>query len=408
MLIKRHAEETAAKFAEAFRAVLVTGARQTGKTTLLKGVFGKTRFVTLDEPFSLLMAKEQEGAFIKDNPPPVIIDEIQYAPNLLSHIKIILDNDSRRGQYLMTGSQKFELMRDVSESLAGRIGIMNLPGISLREARGDAFSEPFTPTVSYLSERMSTLGARDDARTDIWETIHRGSMPELVANPGIDWNAFYSSYTKTYVERDVRKLAQAGDETKFMRFMAAAASITGQLLNLASLARDVRISEPTAERWMSILESSNIIHRLQPYHTNATKRALATPKLYFLDTGLAAYLTRWVTPEVLKVGSMSGAFFETFVVSEIIKSYENKGIDPPLHYFREKGGKEIDLLISEGNTMHPVEIKKHSDPDARDTANFSMLDKLPGVIRGSGGVICRYDRLATLKGEDKVIPLEMI
>jgi predicted AAA+ superfamily ATPase len=220
---------------------------------------------------------------------------------------------------------------------------------------------------------------------------------------------FYAAYVKTYIERDVRDLTQVGDEVKYIRFMTAAASNTAQLLNIASLARDVGISQPTAERWLSIMVTSNLIYLLEPYHNNIIKRAVKTPKLYFLDTGLAAYLTRWNTPEVLKNGAMAGAFFESFVISEIIKSYGNKGIlELPLYFYRDRDGNEIDLLISEGNTLYPIEIKKHADPSKSDVAKFDILDKVKGVVRGNGGVICLYDNLVTLKGSDLVIPVTML
>jgi predicted AAA+ superfamily ATPase len=217
---------------------------------------------------------------------------------------------------------------------------------------------------------------------------------------------FYGAYVKTYIERDVRDLTQVGDEMKFLRFMTAAAANTGQLLNLSSFARDIGISVPTAERWLSVLVASGLVYILQPYHNNITKRAVKTPKLYFLDMGLAAYLTKWTTPDVLKNGAMAGAFFESFVISEIIKSFSNAGIlEPPLFFYRDKEMKEIDLLIENGGVLHPIEIKKHADPKKSDIDAFGILDKIPNVKRGSGGVICMYDRLTTLKGSDMVIPV---
>lgn len=239
--------------------------------------------------------------------------------------------------------------------------------------------------------------------------IHRGSMPELSSNPDFDWQIFYGSYVRTYIERDVRELSEIGDEIKFTRFMTVVAASTGQLLNVASLARDVGISQPTAERWLSILVASNLVYLLKPYFNNITKRAVKTPKLYFLDTGLAAYLTRWNTVEVLKNGAIAGAFFESFVVSEIIKSYYNKGVlDPPLYFYRDKEMNEIDLLIEDGGTLYPLEIKKHADPQKKDIKAFSELDKIPQVKRGPGGVICLYDNLLTLKGADRIIPINYL
>ena len=234
-------------------------------------------------------------------------------------------------------------------------------------------------------------------------------MPELRENPDFDWQMFYGAYVRTYIDRDVRELSEIGDTVKFTKFMVAAAASTGQLLNLASLARDVGISQPTAERWLSILVASNIVYLLQPYYNNITKRAVKTPKLYFLDTGLAAYLTKWNTTDVLKNGAMAGAFFETFVVSEIIKSYYNRGIlELPIYFYRDKDMREIDLLIEDGGVLYPLEMKKHADPSKKDIDAFSVLDKIPGVKRGSGGVICLYDKLITLQGDDKIIPINYL
>ena len=407
MLYARHADEAISKLSKMFGAVLVTGARQVGKTTLLQEVVGNTGYVTLDDKIQLVSAVKQSGTFFKDNPPPVFVDEVQRAPNLFPQIKIILDREKKKGQFYLSGSQQFEMMKNVSESLAGRLGILNLPGISLRERYGVSFREPFLPTDDYFADRQKEKANIPYA--DVWNIIHRGSYPELCANPDYDWQMFFASYVRTYIERDVRDLAQVGDEVKFTQFMTVAASCTGQLLNLASLARDVGISQPTAERWMSILVASNLVALLTPYYNNITKRTVKTPKLFFLDTGLAAYLTRWNTPEVMKNGAMAGAFFETFIVGEIIKSYANKGIlDLPLYFYRDRDGNEIDLLIENSGALYPIEIKKHADPEKSDVARFKVLDKIPNIKRGQGGVVCLYDSLSTLEGNDKSIPITLL
>ena len=407
LFIKRHADEAIRKLSKMFGAVLVTGARQVGKTTLLQEVVKNAGYVTLDDKIQLMNAVEQSGTFFKDNPPPVFVDEIQYAPNLFPQIKIILDKEKKKGLFYLSGSQQFEMMKNISESLAGRLGILNLPGLSLRELYGVSFREPFLPTDEYFTGRRKEKA--DIPYADVWNIIHRGSYPELCANPDFDWQMFFAAYVRTYIERDVRALAQVGDEVKFMQFMTVAASCTGQLLNVASLARDVGVSQPTAERWLSILVASNLVILLTPYHNNITKRTVKTPKLYFLDTGLAAYLTRWNTPEVLKNGAMAGAFFETFVIGEIIKSYTNKGIlDLPLYFYRDRDGNEIDLLIENSGTLYPIEIKKHADPEKSDVMRFSVLDKIPNVKRGQGGVVCLYDHLVTLQRNDKVIPFSLL
>ncbi|MCL2297849.1 MAG: ATP-binding protein [Proteobacteria bacterium] len=407
MLFERHADAAIRKLSTMFGAVLVTGARQVGKTTLLRDTVGHTCYVTLDEKFQLIKAIEQSGVFFKDNPPPVFVDEVQYAQNLFPQIKLILDKEKRKGQFFLSGSQQFEMMKNVRESLAGRLGILVLPGLSLRELYGISFREPFLPSEGYFLKRVKEKA--DIRCADVWNIIHRGSFPELCANPDFDWQMFFAAYVKTYIERDVRDLAQVSDEVKFMRFMMVAASRTGQLLNLASLASDVGISQPTAERWLSILVTSNLAYLLAPYHNNVAKRAIKTPKLYFLDTGLAAYLTRWNTPDVIKNGAMAGALFETFVVSEIIKSYANRGIlNLPLYFYRDRDGNEIDLLIEDNGSFYPVEIKKHADPSTSDISTFSILDKIPSIKRGAGGVVCLYENLETLQGQNRIIPINML
>ncbi len=407
MYIKRHAEKALQELSRMFGAVLVAGPRQVGKTTMLKELTGEMNYATLDDPILRASAEEEGGTFFKDNPPPVFVDEIQKAPALFEQIKIILDRDRKKGQFFMCGSQQFRMMKGVSESLAGRIGLVTLLGFSLRETYGIDFYMPFLPTEEYFALRKPH--AANISYDEVWRTIHRGSMPELHENPDFNWQMFYGAYVRTYIERDVRELSEIGDTVKFTKFMIAAAASTGQLLNLSSLARDIGVSQPTAERWLSILVASNIVYLLQPYYNNITKRAIKTPKLYFLDTGLAAYLTKWNTPDVLKSGAMAGAFFESFVLSEIVKSYYNNGVSElPLYFYRDKDMNEIDLLIEESGILHPIEIKKHADPQKKDIEAFNLLDKIPGVKRGQGGVVCLYDKLITLRDKDRVIPVNYL
>lgn len=407
MYRSRIAEKTVKKLSEMFGAVLVAGPRQVGKTTMLKNVTSGIPYVTLDDIVVRMSAQEQSGTFFKDNPPPVFIDEIQKAPALFEQIKLLIDRDKSKGAFFMCGSQQFKMMKGVSESLSGRLGLMTLLGYSLREMQNIDFDTPFLPTDDYFSARKRFCAEIE--YDDVWNIIHRGSMPELFENPNFDWQMFYAAYLRTYIERDVRELTEIGDAVKFSKFMIAAAAMTGNLLNVASLARDVGISPPTAERWLSVLVASNIVYLLQPYSNNITKRAIKTPKLYFLDTGLVAYLTKWTSPEVLKNGAMSGAFFESFVIAEIIKSYYNKGIlEPPIYFYRDKEMNEIDLLIESNGALHPIEIKKHADPTKKDIEHFDILDKLPDIERGSGGVVCLYDNLVTLKNNDKVIPVKYL
>lgn len=405
--IKRHAETTVEKLAKMFGAVLVAGLRQVGKTTMLQQITGEMNYVTLDDMIVRAAAQEQSDTFFKDNLPPVFVDEIQKAPVLLEQIKMLIDKSKKKGQFFMCGSQQFQMMKGVSESLSGRVGLLTLLGLSLRERYGLQDDTPFLPTEEYFAGRKKQLP--DISYNDVWKIIHRGSMPELCGNPDFDWQMYYGAYVRTYIERDVQDLSEVGDAVKFTRFMTAAAASTGQLVNLASIARDVGISQPTADRWLSILTASNIVYLLKPYSNNITKRAIKTPKLYFLDTGLAAYLTKWNTAEVLKNGAMAGAFFESFVISEIIKSYYNKGIvDPPLYFYRDKDMNEIDLLIEQDGALYPLEMKKHADPQKKDISAFGLLDKIPDIKRGSGGVICLYDNLITLKGDDRVIPVQYL
>jgi uncharacterized protein len=407
MYIKRHMEDAVKNVSKMFGSIMVTGFRQAGKTTLLNKITEGMNYATLDDPILLAQAVNEPGTFFKDTPPPVFVDEIQYAPNLFPYIKMHIDAAGTKGQFFLSGSQQFHMMKNVSESLAGRIGILNLSGISLRELNGIAFNKPFIPTQGYFNERRKELRSVEYKR--LWGIIHRGSMPELMANNEINWQNYYASYTRTYIERDVRELTQVGDEVKFFQFLAAAAAVNGSLLNIASLSREIGISQPTAERWLSILQTSNIIHLLRPYHNNLTKRAIKTPKVYFTDTGLAAYLTKWPNPEVLSVSAQAGSFFETFVITEIFKSYYNAGVlEPPLYFFRDKEQNEIDLIIQEGDTLHPIEIKKYADPRKEDIKAFRLLDNIPNVRRGSGGVICMYDKLLTLKDEDKIIPVSYL
>lgn len=405
--IKRHAETTVNTLSKMFGAVLVAGPRQVGKTTMLQRITAGMSYATLDDPIIRVAAQEQSGTFFKDNPPPVFVDEIQKAPELFPQIKMYIDREHKKGQFFMCGSQQFHMMKGVGESLSGRLGLVTLLGFSLRERYGITDDTPFIPTEEYFAQRRKQLVNIPYA--SVWEMIHRGSMPELCENPDFDWQMFYGAYVQTYIERDVRALSEIGDTVKFTRFMTAAAASTGQLVNIASMARDIGISQPTAKRWLSILVASNIVYLLKPYSNNITKRAVKTPKLYFLDTGLAAYLTRWNTPEVLKSGAMAGAFFESFVISEIIKSYYNRGIvEPPLYFYRDKDMNEIDLVIVEDGTLYPLEMKKHADPQKKDMDAFDIIDNIPGVKRGPGGVICLYDNLVTLKGSDRVIPISYL
>ncbi len=407
MYIKRHMERTLLRQSKAFGAVLLTGSRQVGKTTMLRKTMADIGYITLDDPLQRAAAKQHAGTFFKDNPPPVVVDEAQYAPELFPYIKMSVDESGDKGQFFLSGSQQFHMMKNVSESLAGRVAILNLLGLSLRERTDTACDQPFLPTEDYFTERKNQSAPVE--YQDIWEMIYCGSMPEVVANLDRVSSEYYAYYTSTYIERDVRELTQVGDEMKFLQFITAAAAMNGQLLNMASLSRDIGVSQPTVERWLSILCASGIVYLLQPYHNNLLKRVVKTPKLYFLDTGLAAYLCRWPNAKTLSVGAQAGAFFESFVISETLKSYYNSGVQhPPLYFYRDHDGVEIDLLIQQGDVLYPIEIKKHADPKPSEMNGFSKLDKIAGVQRGSGGIVCMYNRLLTLSEQDKAIPVWLL
>lgn len=398
--IKRNAESVIKKQEKIFKAVLVTGARQVGKTTMLKNLKSDINYVTLDDMILNQYAKEEPDLFLKSNKPPIIIDEIQYAPDLLRYIKIAVDNREEKGLFYLTGSQQFHLMNNISESLAGRVGILNLLGLSLREIKEIEFNEPFMPTNEYLEKREKY--DLNISYEEIWDIIHKGTMPAQYQENS-DFDMFYSMYVNTYIERDVRNLTQVGDTLSFLKFMTALASRIGQLLNLNSVANEVGISLPTAQRWLSILVSSNIVYLLEPYYNNIMKRAVKTPKIYFLDTGLVAYLTKWKDKDVLETGNMAGNFFENFVIVEIIKSYYNNGeLRPPVYFYRDKEKREIDLIIEQNGKLYPIEIKKSAKPTKEMIENFKVLDKVKDV--GEGAIICMYDKLLNLDEKNKVIP----
>ena len=402
--IKRHSEDVINKEEKMFKAILVTGARQVGKTTMLKNLKSEINYITLDDMILNQSAQEDPELFLKSNKSPIIIDEIQYAPNLLRYIKIAIDKSDKKAMFYLTGSQQFHLMKDVSESLAGRIGILNLLGLSLREIKQIDFNEVFIPTDDYIEKRKKY--DKKISYDEIWEIIHKGSMPALYQEES-DIDLFYSMYVNTYIERDVRNLTQVGDTFSFLKFMTALASRIGQLLNLNSVANEVGISIPTAQRWLSILISSNIIYLLEPYYNNIMKRAIKTPKIYFLDTGLVAYLTKWKNKEVLEAGNMSGNFFENFVIVEIIKSYYNTGeLRPPIYFYRDKEKREIDLIIEQNGILYPIEIKKSARPTKDMIENFKVLNKIGKV--GEGAIICMYDQIIKLDEKNKVIPYRFL
>ena len=406
MYTRRHIEDAVLRRATMKGAVVVTGARQVGKTTLIENLKPDIAKVTLDDLPVRRRAINSPSTFFNITPPPVFVDEVQYAPEIFHYIKILLDTSHNKGDFFLTGSQSFELMKNVTESLAGRAGILELSGLSMREINGEAWNKQFIPAFERLKARNASKTVM--RIPEIWKIIHRGCMPELALNADFDWADFYADYIKTYIERDVRMLTQVADEDSFYKFLTVCAAMSGQLLNLSSLANDVGISVPTAKRWLSVLKTSGIVYLLKPYSSNAINRAVKTPKLHFLDIGLASYLTRWLTAENLSIGANNGSFFESFVVSEILKSYANAGKEADLYFLRDGNKKEIDLLIHENNTIYPIEIKTKAEPGERDISNFTMLDGMKGVAIGEGGVICLANDLLQLNEKNYIIPLSMI
>ncbi|RRD69728.1 MULTISPECIES: ATP-binding protein [unclassified Desulfovibrio] len=394
------------KAAAQFPVLLLTGARQVGKTTLLRHLGGSQRTcVSLDDPLVLRLAREDPALFMQRFPAPVLIDEIQYAPQLLPYIKMAVDADRRPGSFWLTGSQQFHLMRNASESLAGRVAVLHLLGLSRRESVGHgAAHKPFLPTASFFAERARKADTL--ALKDLYTLIWKGSFPALTLN-AVDRDLFLGSYVRTYLQRDVRDLAQVGDEMAFLRFLRASAARTGQLLNISELARDADVSPVTGKKWLSILEASGLVYLLEPYFTNVTRRMVKAPKLYFLDTGLAAYLTEWSSPDTLEAGAMSGPILETWIMGELLKSWLHNGLRPPFYYYRDRDQKEIDLLIIQDGTVFPLEIKKTASPDKRDIRHFAVLEKL-GMPVGMGGVICLADQALPLDKTAWSVPASWI
>lgn len=370
-----------------FPVVLLTGARQVGKTTFLQHLSEPGRnYVSLDDPVAMELARRDPALFFQRYRPPLLIDEIQYAPELLPYIKLEVDRSRQAGAFWLTGSQQFHLMKGVSESLAGRVAILRMLGFSRREMlnQGSAVV-PFLPTPRQIREQEETGGTL--GLSELYQLIWRGSLPAIALGPEMDRDLFYGSYVQTYLQRDVRDLARVGDESAFLRFLRMTAARTGQLLNLSQLARDADIAVNTAKAWLSILQASGIAYLLEPYHTNLSKRLVKTPKLYFLDTGLCAYLTRWSSPETLESGAMSGAILETWVIVELLKSYWHNGKEPPFYYYHDRDKKEIDLLIVQNDQAYPLEVKKTASPRLDDVRVFGTLQRL-GLRLGPGGVIC--------------------
>lgn len=404
--ISRNLENVVRQVTKEYPVVLVTGPRQVGKTTMFQKLMEGTDrgYVTLDDLNERSMAKTDPELFLQLHKPPVFIDEVQYAPELFPYIKMYADQKHESGAFWLTGSQLFRMMEGVQESLAGRAAVLTLTSLSQAEICGGAM-EPFVIDIEALSARK---GDRKEADAgEIFERIYKGSMPAIVSGVNSNSQIFYSSYLSTYIERDVRELSNAVDSLAFLRFITAAAARCSQVLNIAEIARDADINQIQAKSWLRILEALGIIFYLHPYSNNLLKRLVKTPKLYFYDTGLVCYLTRWSSAATLESGAMNGAVLENYVVAEIRKTYLNCGREPYLYYYRDKDAKEIDMILEHDGMLYPIEIKKTSNPGSELIRTFRLLDK-SSVPRAKGAVICMKPGLSAIDRDNYIVPVWMI
>lgn len=406
MHIKRTLAKVISNARQSFKVLLLTGPRQVGKTTLLRSLQNTNRsYVSLDHIDVRILAKEDPAGFIDKLKLPVLIDEVQHAPELFSYIKMIVDNTKQNDLFWLVGSQQFSMMKNVSESLAGRVCILELQGISQAEGEGRADTPPFLPTLECLKQRETI--AKSLSTEDIYFKIWRGSYPQMLLDNGATWQHFYESYITTYIERDVREYLKIIDLLSFRKFMQVAAARTGQMLNYREVAKAVGISEPTIKSWFNTLKATGLITFIQPYFKNTTKRLLKTPKFYFMDTGLCCFLTRWINPEVLEKGAMADAMLETYVISEIIKSYMHNGHFTYFYYYTDKERHEVDLLIEEAGLIHPIEIKKTTSIRNSGFKGFDCLKSLKMPI-GHGCVLCFQKNLIPYNRDIDTVPIGYI
>ena len=406
--ISRHIEQHITLLSKTWSAILLTGPRQSGKTTMLKNLAEKEnigrKYISLDDLTVRETAKNDPKLFLELYAPPVIIDEIQYAPELFTYIKIYVDAHHNPGDFWLTGSQIFRLMHGVQESLAGRVALLHMSPLSQREITNSP-PRPFTADFNALLSDSREI--KPVSAVKMYERIWNGCMPGMLSGDYTDRNIFYSSYLSTYIERDVRELSGAIDALKFSKFITAAAARASQLVNYKAMADDADIDQVTAKSWLSILETLGIVFLLHPYSNNVLKRTIKTPKLYFYDTGLVCYLTKWSSPEVALSGAMSGALLENFTVSEIMKSYQNAGLEPYINYYRDRDAKEIDVIIEGDGRLCPLEIKKTASPDRRITNTFKIIDKSPLTL-GTSAVLCLADTLGAFDRDNLIVPIWLI
>lgn len=404
--IKRDIEAKIQMLAAEYACILITGPRQVGKTTVLRSMMDDNRtYVTLDDLEERSLAKRDPALFLQLHELPIFIDEVQYAPELFSYIKIAIDNGAAPGSFWLTGSQTFRMMELAQESLAGRVAILHMPSLSQHEIEGSGESLPFTVSLSALKARKQTNTPADIA--GIYERIWNGSMPGLISGKYTDRDVFYSSYLQTYIDRDVTEQINLTDKLLFRDFIRAAACRAGQMLNVHDIASDVGISDDTAKRWLQALEKSDIIFYLRPYSNNLLKRTIKTPKMYFFDTGLVAYLTRYSAPEILANGAINGAILENYVVAEIRKTYMNNGKECLLWYYRDKENNEIDLVIESDGQLHPLEVKRSVNPGSELIRAFRILDS-GSVPRGTGAILCMRPELSAIDADHLIVPIWMI
>lgn len=403
--INRAMEDTFLRLSKEFPALLLTGPRQVGKTTMLQKLAREEnngrRYVTLDDLTERQMAKNDPKMFFQIHKPPVLIDEVQYAPELFGYIKIHIDQHHRPGDFWMTGSQVFRLMDGVQESLAGRVCLLHMSPMSQTEICGTA-TTPFVLDFEQLSQRIKERRPVDTPA--LYERIFQGGMPAFISKQYTDRGAVYSSYISTYIDRDVKEISGAIDSLRFMEFITAAAALSSQMLNYKTISDAAGIDQVTAKNWVRILERLGIVFFLYPYSNNMLKRMVTKPKLYFYDCGLVAYLTKWSDSDTLMNGAMSGAILENFVVSEIVKSYLNCGRQAFIYYYRDRDTKEIDILMEDSGKLHPMEIKKTATPHSQLTRVFRVIDKAD-LKRGTGAVLCTTDRLSAFDSQNLIVPI---
>ncbi len=405
--IKRTLEEKIREISEDYSCLLLIGPRQVGKTTMLEHLMEGTarQKVTLDDSENRRLAQTDPALFLELHPAPVLIDEVQYAPELFPYIKIRVDQGAEPGAYWLTGSQAFQLMELAQESLAGRTAIVHMSALSQSELYGDGTTEPLSLRLEALRKRAERL--RGCSPAEMYQRIWNGGMPGHRSGRYKDRDVFYSSYIQTYIQRDVSDMISGVDRLLFADFIRAAACRAGQMLNIHSIAQDVGISDDTAKRWLQVLEKSEVVFTLRPYSNNLLKRTVTTPKMYFFDTGLVAYLTKYSSPEILMNGAINGAILENYTVSEIRKTWLNSAKECQLYYYRDRDANEIDLVIETDGQLHPLEIKKSTNPGSELVSAFQILDK-GTVPRGTGAILCLREELSAVDRNTFILPIWMI